>query len=171
MDAFIWDTSRLEYEAAQDCDFLVSTEEFARSGYGIGLPKHSFWAERINKEILAMHESGFMTELENKWIIQGEDGDWDRCPTVLDRSKPATLAITSMLGLFLIVGVVIVAGIGFITIEMISTKSKVRQQKQLDAARGAAERWKRLVEVRPKSTQTETEINSRRTEAMKVQPV
>ena len=174
----------------------MSTEEFGRSGYGIGLPKNSFWVERVNKEILAMHESGFMTELDNKWVVQGDDGDFDHCPTAAERAKPATLALSSMVGVFILVGIGIVGGIGLITIEMIYKKSQVKQQKQLDAARGAAEKWKRLVEVRPKSTQTTpttaiqststatatktancttddqvSKRESRRTHAMKVQPV
>ena len=155
MDAFIWDSSRLEYEAAQDCDLATATEQFARSGYGIGLPKGSFWTERVNKEVLAMHESGLMEELDHKWILQGDDGDDDNCPTRAERQKPATLGLSNMAGVFILVGVGIIGGIGLIAIEVIYKKSQVKQQRQLDVARGAAERWKRLVEVRPKQTQTD----------------
>lgn len=49
LDAFIWDSSRLEYEAAQDCDLATASEQFGRSGYGIGLQKNSFWTEKINR--------------------------------------------------------------------------------------------------------------------------
>lgn len=35
--AFIWDSSRLEYEAAKDCELVTAGELFGRSGYGIGL--------------------------------------------------------------------------------------------------------------------------------------
>lgn len=154
LDAFIWDSSRLEYEAAQDCDLATATEQFGRSGYGIGLPKNSFWTQRVNQEVLAMHESGFMEELDNKWILQGDDNDYDNCPTRAERQKPATLGLSNMAGVFILVGVGIVGGIGLIMIEVIYKKSQVKQQRQLDVARSAAERWKRLVEVRPKSTQT-----------------
>jgi ionotropic glutamate receptor NMDA 1 len=155
LGAFIWDSSRLEYEAAQDCDLATATEQFARSGYGIGLPKGSFWTERVNKEVLAMHESGLMEELDHKWILQGDDGDDDNCPTRAERQKPATLGLSNMSGVFLLVGFGIVLGIGLIMIEVIYKKSQVKQQRQLDVARGAAERWKRLVEVKPKHTQTD----------------
>jgi len=154
LDAFIWDSSRLEYEAAQDCDLATATEQFGRSGYGIGLPKNSFWTQRVNQEVLAMHESGFMEELDNKWILQGDDNDYDNCPTRAERQKPATLGLSNMAGVFILVGVGIVGGVGLIMIEVIYKKSQVKQQRQLDVARSAAERWKRLVEVRPKSTQT-----------------
>lgn len=37
--AFIWDSSRLEFEAAQDCELVTAGELFGRSGYGVGLQK------------------------------------------------------------------------------------------------------------------------------------
>ena len=42
LDAFIWDSPRLEYEQAQDCELAISGEPFGRSGYGIGLQKNRF---------------------------------------------------------------------------------------------------------------------------------
>lgn len=148
LDAFIWDSARLEYEAAQDCDLATATEQFGRSGYGIGLQKNSFWTEKINQAVLAMHESGFMEELDNKWILQGDDGDDDDCPTRAERAKPATLGLRNMAGVFILVAVGIIGGIALIGIEIFYKKSQVKQQRQLDAARNAAEKWKRLVEVR-----------------------
>ena len=55
--AFIWDSSRLEYEAAQDCELVTSGELFGRSGYGIGLQKGSPWADAVTIAILDFHES------------------------------------------------------------------------------------------------------------------
>ena len=138
----------MEYEAAQDCDLATATEQFGRSGYGIGLQKNSFWTEKINQAVLAMHESGFMEELDNKWILQGDDGDDDDCPTRAERAKPATLGLRNMAGVFILVGIGIVGGVFLIGIEVFYKKSQVKQQRQLDAARNAAEKWKRLVEVR-----------------------
>lgn len=40
LNVFFWDSPRLEYEAAHDCDLVISGETFARSGYGLGLQKH-----------------------------------------------------------------------------------------------------------------------------------
>ena len=145
----------MEYEAAQHCELTTATEQFGRSGYGIGLPKNSFWAERVNQEVLAMHESGFMEELDQKWILMGEDNWDDNCPTVAERQKPASLTLYNMAGVFILVGIGIVGGVGLIGIEVIYKKSQVKQQRQLDVARHAAERWKRLVEVRPQATQTD----------------
>lgn len=55
--AFIWDSSRLEYEAAKDCELVTAGELFGRSGYGIGLQKSSPWTDAVTLAILDFHES------------------------------------------------------------------------------------------------------------------
>lgn len=55
--AFIWDSSRLEFEAAQDCELVTAGELFGRSGYGVGLQKGSPWADLVTLAILDFHES------------------------------------------------------------------------------------------------------------------
>lgn len=57
LKAFIWDSSRLEFEAAQDCDLVTAGELFGRSGYGIGLRKGSPWSDAITLAVLDFHES------------------------------------------------------------------------------------------------------------------
>ena len=57
LKAFIWDSSRLEFEAAQDCDLVTAGELFGRSGYGIGLRKGSPWTDVITLSVLDFHES------------------------------------------------------------------------------------------------------------------
>lgn len=59
--AFIWDSSRLEFEAAQDCQLVTAGELFGRSGYGVGLQKGSPWSESVTLSILDFHESKTMT--------------------------------------------------------------------------------------------------------------
>lgn len=55
--AFIWDSSRLEFEAAKDCELVTAGELFGRSGYGVGLQKGSPWADAVTLSILDYHES------------------------------------------------------------------------------------------------------------------
>ena len=57
LNAFIWDSSRLEFEAAQNCALVTAGELFGRSGYGIGLKKESPWANHVTLAILQFHES------------------------------------------------------------------------------------------------------------------
>lgn len=60
--AFIWDSSRLEYEAAKDCELVTAGELFGRSGYGIGLQKGSPWTDAVTLAILDFHESKLSQE-------------------------------------------------------------------------------------------------------------
>jgi ionotropic glutamate receptor NMDA 1 len=59
LHAFIWDSSRLEFEAARDCDLITAGDLFGRSGYGIGLQKGSPWADKVTLAILDFHESEY----------------------------------------------------------------------------------------------------------------
>ncbi|KAK3870716.1 hypothetical protein Pcinc_024077, partial [Petrolisthes cinctipes] len=160
LKAFIWDSSRLEYEAAQDCELVTAGELFGRSGYGIGLKKNSPWADRVTLAILEFHESGYMEELDNKWILQNQedtymeelDNKWilqnqeDTCNT--DEKAPATLGLKNMAGVFILVAAGILGGIGLIIIEIIYKKHQIRKQKRLEIARHAADRWRGAIEKR-----------------------
>lgn len=142
LKAFIWDSSRLEYEAAQDCELVTAGELFGRSGYGIGLKKNSPWADRVTLAILEFHESGYMEELDNKWILQNQE---DTCNT--DEKAPATLGLKNMAGVFILVAAGIVGGIGLIIIEIIYKKHQIKKQKRLEIARHAADKWRVAIEV------------------------
>ncbi len=69
MKAFIWDSPRLEFEAAQDCDLVTAGELFGRSSYGIALRKKDAWINPLSHAILSFHEKGFMETLDNDWIF------------------------------------------------------------------------------------------------------
>lgn len=117
LDAFIWDSPRLEYEAAQDCELVISGELFGRSGYGIGLQKSSFWTDEVTLALLRMHESGFMESLDNRWILTN-DKDCDS----KTEHFPYTLGMKNMAGVFILVFSGIVIAFGIIVIEIIYKK-------------------------------------------------
>nr|XP_023029657.1 glutamate [NMDA] receptor subunit 1 isoform X1 [Leptinotarsa decemlineata] len=141
--AFIWDSSRLEFEAAQDCELVTAGELFGRSGYGIGLQKGSPWSDDITLAILDFHESGFMESLDNKWIFQG---NFQQCEQF--EKTPNTLGLKNMAGVFILVGAGIVGGIGLIVIEMAYKKHQIKKQKRMELARHAADKWRGCVEKR-----------------------
>ena len=143
LKAFIWDSSRLEYEAAQDCDLVTAGELFGRSGYGIGLRKGSPWADKVTLCVLEFHESGFMEELDNKWILQSPNEDCDS-----NDKAPATLGLKNMAGVFILVAAGVGGGIGLIIIEIIYKKQQIRKQRRLELARYAAYKWRGHIEVR-----------------------
>ncbi|XP_031848301.1 glutamate ionotropic receptor NMDA type subunit 1 isoform X2 [Nomia melanderi] len=141
--AFIWDSSRLEFEAAQDCELVTAGELFGRSGYGIGLQKGSLWADAVTLAILDFHESGFMESLDTHWILQG---NVQQCEQL--ENTPNTLGLKNMAGVFIVVGVGIVGGIGLIIIEVAYKKHQIRKQKKMELARHAADKWRGAIEKR-----------------------
>ncbi|XP_054008574.1 glutamate [NMDA] receptor subunit 1 isoform X2 [Hylaeus anthracinus] len=141
--AFIWDSSRLEFEAAQDCELVTAGELFGRSGYGIGLQKGSLWADAVTLAILDFHESGFMEDLDKHWILQG---NVQQCEQF--EKMPNTLGLKNMAGVFIVVGVGIIGGIGLIIIEVAYKKHQIRKQKKMELARHAADKWRGAIEKR-----------------------
>uniref|UniRef100_A0A0A9ZDF8 Glutamate [NMDA] receptor subunit 1 n=2 Tax=Lygus hesperus TaxID=30085 RepID=A0A0A9ZDF8_LYGHE len=141
--AFIWDSSRLDFEAAQDCELVTAGELFGRSGYGIGLQKGSPWADAVTLAILDFHESGIMESLDNKWILQG---NLQQCEQF--EKTPNTLGLKNMAGVFILVAVGILGGIGLIIIEMAYKKHQIKKQKKMELARHAADKWRGVIEKR-----------------------
>ncbi|KAI5726316.1 hypothetical protein M8J76_000670 [Diaphorina citri] len=144
--AFIWDSSRLDFEAAQDCELVTAGELFGRSGYAIGLQKGSPWADAVTLAILDFHESGFMERLDNTWILLG---NVQQCEQY--EKTPNTLGLKNMAGVFILVAAGIVGGIGLIIIEMVYKKHQIKKQKRLELARHAADKWRTAIEKRKKS--------------------
>ncbi|XP_059080362.1 glutamate [NMDA] receptor subunit 1-like isoform X1 [Tigriopus californicus] len=145
LHAFIWDSSRLEFEAAHDCDLITAGDLFGRSGYGVGLQKGSPWADKVTLAILHFHESGKMEELDNKWILLNNNAM--QCHEKDDNS-PATLGLKNMRGVFILVGVGIAGGLGLIVIEIVYKKHQMRKQKRHAIARTAIYRWKSNIQKR-----------------------
>ncbi|XP_021355650.1 glutamate [NMDA] receptor subunit 1-like isoform X2 [Mizuhopecten yessoensis] len=142
LQAFIWDSSRLEYEAAKDCELITAGELFGRSGLGIGLRKKSPWTHDISMAILKLHERGRMEELDNKWILN-ESTD---CSESERDSAPATLGLTNMAGVFMMVAGGIVAGVFLIFVEIAYKRHRGLKEKELELARNAADRWRGNIE-------------------------
>ena len=58
-------------------------------------PSGSPWADKITLAILDYHESGFMEELDNKWILQQKQSL--DCKD-MDGNNPVTLGLENMRG-------------------------------------------------------------------------
>jgi len=143
LNAFIWDSPRLEYEAAQDCELVTAGELFGRSSYGIALRKRDAWINPLSHTILSFHEKGFMETLDNKWIFsKGAKQCSDRS------SSPATLGVNNMLGVFLLVAGGIFAGFFLLAIEIAFKRRKERQEKEQQVSRTALVHWRKKIESR-----------------------
>lgn len=53
-----------------------------------------------------------------------------------------------MAGVFIVVGVGIIGGIGLIIIEVAYKKHQIRKQKKMELARHAADKWRGAIEVK-----------------------
>ncbi|CAF4501442.1 unnamed protein product [Rotaria sp. Silwood1] len=143
LTAFIWDSPRLEYEAAQDCDLVTAGELFGRSSYGIALRKKDAWISPLSHAILSFHEKGFMETLDNEWIFsKGTKQCSDQS------SSPATLGVHNMLGVFLLVAGGIFAGFFLLAIEIAFKRRKERQEKEMEVSRNALLHWRKKIEKR-----------------------
>ena len=84
-----------------------------------------------------------MDDLDDNWIKQ--QGNATECDS--DEKTPATLGLKNMAGIFILVAAAIVGGVGLIVIEIMYKRHQVRQQRRLELARHAADKWRSMVEV------------------------
>ena len=80
---------------------------------------------------------------DNKWIYQEEV----KCDSNDDNS-PATLGLSNMRGVFILVGVGIIGGIFLICVEIIFKKHQKRLKLKDSMAKTAVRKWRGNVEVR-----------------------
>lgn len=83
-----------------------------------------------------------MESLDNKWILQG---NLQQCEQF--EKTPNTLGLKNMAGVFILVAVGILGGIGLIIIEMAYKKHQIKKQKKMELARHAADKWRGVIEV------------------------
>ncbi|CAF0729637.1 unnamed protein product [Adineta ricciae] len=139
LDAFFWDSPRLEYEVANDCNLITAGELFGRSSYGIALRKQDPWINLLSHAILSFHEKGFMEKLDNQWIFsKNEDLCFDRTS-----SSPATLGLDNMSGVFYLVVGGILVGFILLIVEVIIKRQKERLEHKSEVSRTALIRWKK----------------------------
>ena len=65
-----------------------------------------------------------------------------------DDNSPATLGLENMRGVFILVGVGIVGGLGLIIIEIIYKKHQMKKKSRTSMARVAIEKWRGTLSVR-----------------------
>ena len=84
-----------------------------------------------------------MEDLDNEWILLNKEVKCDS----KDDNSPATLGLSNMRGVFILVGVGIVGGLGLIVIEIIFKKHQRRKNKKDSVAKTAVRKWKGNIEV------------------------
>ncbi|KHN82043.1 Glutamate [NMDA] receptor subunit 1 [Toxocara canis] len=140
LDAFIWDSTRLEFEAARNCELRTRGALFGRSAYGIGLQKNSPWTPHITNAILRLTESGKMEELYEKWIASATS---KQCVQETHKS-PARLGLTNMRDVFILVSGGIGVGIILSMLEVSYGIRKTKRRKRQQLTLRYAQKWRML---------------------------
>lgn len=65
--AFFMESSQIEYEVERNCKLKQVGVRLDNKDYGIAMPLESPYRTTINKVILKLKESGYLTRLKNKW--------------------------------------------------------------------------------------------------------
>ncbi|CAH8491354.1 unnamed protein product [Dicrocoelium dendriticum] len=142
LKAFIWDSARLNYEAAMHCDLVTAGEVFGRSGYGLAMKKGNPWLEELSQAVLNFHERGIMEKLDSRWI------DVDSAGCAHTESSPATLELTNMAGVFIMIGMGIATGMLITLVEIACNHRRRLEQRNSRLAVDAISRWRVNVKER-----------------------
>ncbi|VDO06137.1 unnamed protein product [Rodentolepis nana] len=155
LKAFIWDSARLNYEASRDCDLVTTGEVFGRTGYGLAMKKGNPWIYELSQAVLSFHERGIMEQLDTEWIFNS--GESEKCAKT--EYSAATLELTNMAGVFILVAVGILAGLVLLLVEIACNRRKGIRARRIACAQRASRRWRKKIEQkrkRPTSTNTES---------------
>ncbi|CAH8644102.1 unnamed protein product [Heterobilharzia americana] len=118
LKAFIWDSARLNYEVSVDCELITAGEVFGRNSYGLVMKKRNPWLYELSQAVLNFHERGIMETLDTTWI-HIKSNNCERT-----ESSPATLGLTNMAGVFIMIGMGLVAGVILTFVEVLCVKRK-----------------------------------------------
>ncbi|MFH4981798.1 hypothetical protein AB6A40_008507 [Gnathostoma spinigerum] len=140
LDAFIWDSTRLEFEASMNCHLRTRGPVFGRSSYGIGLKKNSPWTPHITNAILRLSESGKMETMTQKWIHSRQSRDCGEMP----QKPPVRLGLSNMRDVFILVAGGIGVGILLNIIEISLGKRRIKLRKRYEIAHRYGMKWKEI---------------------------
>nr|XP_053626985.1 glutamate [NMDA] receptor subunit 1-like [Cherax quadricarinatus] len=163
LQAFIWESSRLEYEASRDCSLVTVGELFGRSGYGVGLKKGSPWADKITLDILDLHERGYMEDLDKVWIWN----DGAICQEdQLDANFSKRLGLKNLEGIFIMVAGGVISGVILVLGEIVYDRCRSgRSQRDEDLQCVATQMVNREHSDNERGTDEDTEISVMTTQA------
>ncbi|CAG5131967.1 unnamed protein product [Candidula unifasciata] len=115
IQAFIYDSSVLEYYASRDpqCRLVTVGNRYAMTGYGVGfqpsLPSH--WIDKFNRVILRLQETGELDRLQKFWLAGA-------CKSTKEANlSNRTLGIINFTSAFILLGSGILLGLVILCLE------------------------------------------------------
>nr|CAH8871570.1 unnamed protein product [Trichobilharzia regenti] len=142
LKAFIWESARLQYEVSLDCELITTGEVFGRNSYGLVMKKRNPWLHELSQAVLNFHERGIMETLDTAWIHLKSNN----CERT--ESSPATLGLTNMAGVFIMIGMGLVAGVVLTFVEVLCVKRKGEKKKRIELSTAAVQQWRDAVHRR-----------------------
>ncbi|XP_037074059.1 glutamate receptor ionotropic, NMDA 2B-like isoform X2 [Pollicipes pollicipes] len=100
LDAFIYDSTVLEYHSGQDdeCRLLTVGQWYAMTGYGVGFPRNSKYIDVFNERIMNYRQNGDLERLHRFWFTGA-------CrPNQQKKSSSNPLTLDQFLSTFLLLG-------------------------------------------------------------------
>ncbi|BFZ17475.1 hypothetical protein BsWGS_20513 [Bradybaena similaris] len=115
IQAFIYDSSVLEYYASRDpqCRLVTVGNRYAMTGYGVGFQPNlpSDWIDKFNRVILKLQESGELDRLQKFWLAGA-------CKSTKEANlSNRTLGILNFTSAFILLGAGILLGLAILCME------------------------------------------------------
>ncbi|XP_055875497.1 glutamate receptor ionotropic, NMDA 2B-like [Biomphalaria glabrata] len=133
IQAFIYDSSVLEYRASRDpkCGLVTVGNRYAMTGYGVGFPPNNKqfknpWIDKFNKVILKLQENGELDRLQKFWLAGA-------CDTKKEKGvSNRTLGILNFTSAFILLGTGVLLGLLILIFEHIYFKFCRKRLKKWD---------------------------------------
>ncbi|RUS71365.1 hypothetical protein EGW08_020874 [Elysia chlorotica] len=113
IQAFIYDSTTLEYEVGKDdgCKLKTVGKRISETGYGIAFPKKSQWTQQINKALLVLQQDGEIERLKKFWLAGA-------CHKKKETGVSShTLGILNFTSAFILLGAGVVFGVVLLIME------------------------------------------------------
>ncbi|KAH9494874.1 Glutamate receptor ionotropic, NMDA 2B [Bulinus truncatus] len=133
IQAFIYDSSVLEYRASRDpkCGLVTVGNRYAMTGYGVGFPPNNKqfknpWIDKFNKVILKLQENGELDRLQKFWLAGA-------CDTKKEKGvSNRTLGILNFTSAFILLGTGVLLGLLILVFEHLYFKFCRKRLKKWD---------------------------------------
>ncbi|CAH2084746.1 unnamed protein product [Euphydryas editha] len=138
--AFFMESTSIEYYMQKYCN-LKMIGKLDSKDYGIAMPKNSPYKSMIDSAILALQESGQLSELKKKWWEQ--DNDDKKCEkTEADKDDGGSLQMKNTSGIFLVLCVGGVIGTIVAIIDFLLHAHKICVKEKVTFKEAIASEWR-----------------------------
>ncbi|XP_026489844.2 glutamate receptor ionotropic, kainate 2-like [Vanessa tameamea] len=137
--AFFMESTSIEYYMQKYCD-LKMIGKLDSKDYGIAMPKNSPYKSLIDSAILALQESGELSELKKKWWEQEVNSK--NCKTTENEKDDDSLQMKNTSGIFLVLGMGGIIGFFVAIIDFLLHAKKICVKEKVTFKEALASEWR-----------------------------